>query len=155
MPSHCHPQSLRRRARARYRVLPLDRKSTRLNSSHRCTSYAVFCLKTKKYGCDYYNKTAWGQIVHHYGRWVSDPQMGRIWTPASNTSPGWLPRRTSTERVGWTQMLPDEDIKTVSASAATNAGDLIFVETQKFAQGCKQVTQAPPSQVPVLLTLTT
>src|SRR5437879_3504301 len=25
-----------------------DRKSTRLNSSHRCSSYAVFCLKTKK-----------------------------------------------------------------------------------------------------------
>src|SRR5437762_8925230 len=23
----------------------LDRKSTRLNSSHRCSSYAVFCLK--------------------------------------------------------------------------------------------------------------
>src|SRR5437879_9190281 len=29
-----------------------DRKSTRLNSSHRCISYAVFCLKKKK------NKTA-------------------------------------------------------------------------------------------------
>src|SRR5437763_14796667 len=26
-----------------------DRKSTRLNSSHRCTSYAVFCLKKKKH----------------------------------------------------------------------------------------------------------
>src|SRR5437879_10644724 len=26
-----------------------DRKSTRLNSSHRCISYAVFCLKKKKY----------------------------------------------------------------------------------------------------------
>src|SRR5437879_1376932 len=25
-----------------------DRKSTRLNSSHRCSSYAVFCLKKKK-----------------------------------------------------------------------------------------------------------
>src|SRR5215210_8878935 len=25
-----------------------DRKSTRLNSSHRCISYAVFCLKNKK-----------------------------------------------------------------------------------------------------------
>src|SRR5437764_7506699 len=25
----------------------LDRKSTRLNSSHRCISYAVFCLKKK------------------------------------------------------------------------------------------------------------
>src|SRR5437762_10275025 len=27
--------------------LDLDRKSTRLNSSHRCISYAVFCLKKK------------------------------------------------------------------------------------------------------------
>src|SRR5437764_11145661 len=29
----------------RIRDLRLDRKSTRLNSSHRCISYAVFCLK--------------------------------------------------------------------------------------------------------------
>src|SRR5437879_10648244 len=29
-------------------ALRLDRKSTRLNSSHRCISYAVFCLKKKK-----------------------------------------------------------------------------------------------------------
>src|SRR5256885_3502884 len=28
--------------------LPLDRKSTRLNSSHLVISYAVFCLKKKK-----------------------------------------------------------------------------------------------------------
>src|SRR5437762_9492740 len=28
-------------------VLMTDRKSTRLNSSHRCISYAVFCLKKK------------------------------------------------------------------------------------------------------------
>src|ERR1017187_10851239 len=28
-----------------------DRKSTRLNSSHRCISYAVFCLKKKKDAC--------------------------------------------------------------------------------------------------------
>src|SRR5437762_4476713 len=28
-------------------VMELDRKSTRLNSSHRCISYAVFCLKKK------------------------------------------------------------------------------------------------------------
>src|SRR5437763_5416325 len=44
-----------RHARGR-RVGPLlhglrarDRKSTRLNSSHRCISYAVFCLKKKKH----------------------------------------------------------------------------------------------------------
>src|SRR5437764_5324862 len=29
-------------------LLQTDRKSTRLNSSHRCISYAVFCLKKKK-----------------------------------------------------------------------------------------------------------
>src|SRR5437879_7579588 len=29
-------------------MLVEDRKSTRLNSSHRCISYAVFCLKKKK-----------------------------------------------------------------------------------------------------------
>src|SRR3989337_3591423 len=28
---------------------PIDRKSTRLNSSHGSISYAVFCLKTKKH----------------------------------------------------------------------------------------------------------
>src|SRR5437879_9783955 len=28
-------------------LLKADRKSTRLNSSHRCISYAVFCLKKK------------------------------------------------------------------------------------------------------------
>src|SRR3712207_8692508 len=30
------------------RLLPADRKSTRLNSSHANISYAVFCLKKKK-----------------------------------------------------------------------------------------------------------
>src|SRR3712207_7464923 len=37
-----------RRVRGR-RHAPLDRKSTRLNSSHANISYAVFCLKKKKY----------------------------------------------------------------------------------------------------------
>src|SRR5437764_3706393 len=41
--SQCHRGQYRRRA-----VGGLDRKSTRLNSSHRCISYAVLCLKKKK-----------------------------------------------------------------------------------------------------------
>src|SRR5689334_24372931 len=32
----------------RHSLPPLDRKSTRLNSSHSSISYAVFCLKKKK-----------------------------------------------------------------------------------------------------------
>src|SRR3712207_8037116 len=38
----------RRRALGCYRQAVLDRKSTRLNSSHANISYAVFCLKKKK-----------------------------------------------------------------------------------------------------------
>src|SRR5260221_1221620 len=34
-------------------VIPEDRKSTRLNSSHTVISYAVFCLKKKKNDCNY------------------------------------------------------------------------------------------------------
>src|SRR3712207_8124327 len=37
---------------AAYLLLNLDRKSTRLNSSHANISYAVFCLK-KKYNIDF------------------------------------------------------------------------------------------------------
>src|SRR5437763_5351840 len=36
----------------RHRLPPGDRKSTRLNSSHRCISYAVFCLKKKNLPCE-------------------------------------------------------------------------------------------------------
>src|SRR5437762_9198579 len=36
------------RSRSSQFYLKGDRKSTRLNSSHRCISYAVFCLKKKK-----------------------------------------------------------------------------------------------------------
>src|SRR5437762_8998830 len=32
---------------ANFKIRKGDRKSTRLNSSHRCISYAVFCLKKK------------------------------------------------------------------------------------------------------------
>src|SRR5436189_4752989 len=47
-----HVEGLDRRLRgpgraARSGTRPRDRKSTRLNSSHRCISYAVFCLKKK------------------------------------------------------------------------------------------------------------
>src|SRR5437763_12892644 len=44
----CDSPPRSRRRRARHRSTGGDRKSTRLNSSHRCISYAVFCLKKKK-----------------------------------------------------------------------------------------------------------
>src|SRR5437763_5283686 len=40
-----------------------DRKSTRLNSSHRCISYAVFCLKKKKNGISQVCRGCQGQVA--------------------------------------------------------------------------------------------
>src|SRR5437762_9003519 len=44
----CLNKLFRNGLRTKLRNSALDRKSTRLNSSHRCISYAVFCLKKKK-----------------------------------------------------------------------------------------------------------
>src|SRR5437879_9045112 len=44
-----------------------DRKSTRLNSSHRCISYAVFCLKKKKKTkIKRQSKKIKSVTIHHY-----------------------------------------------------------------------------------------
>src|SRR4051794_21249401 len=45
---HALGRVVRRGRRAHARQVTLDRKSTRLNSSHPSISYAVFCLKKKK-----------------------------------------------------------------------------------------------------------
>src|SRR5215210_9006653 len=62
--THCTsaawPPCASRRRRAR------DRKSTRLNSSHRCISYAVFCLKKKKKYYEERNDRKKKQNNHHY-----------------------------------------------------------------------------------------
>src|SRR2546422_6781806 len=44
---------------------PLDRKSTRLNSSHGYISYAVFCLKKKKKNLNYVLSTENTSIIQH------------------------------------------------------------------------------------------
>src|SRR5437879_10255731 len=54
------PQRKTHAAGSRRRAVRQDRKSTRLNSSHRCISYAVFCLKKKK---NKQRKTRQSQIV--------------------------------------------------------------------------------------------
>src|SRR5437762_5704613 len=45
----CRPLISKTKSKSKRQKEPLigDRKSTRLNSSHRCISYAVFCLKKK------------------------------------------------------------------------------------------------------------
>src|SRR5258708_31589698 len=49
-------------------VADLDRKSTRLNSSHQIISYAVFCLKKKKTGLNDVNIARAGIGPHYVAR---------------------------------------------------------------------------------------
>src|SRR5438094_6562130 len=51
-------------------VSPADRKSTRLNSSHRTISYAVFCLKKKKKKTK--NRKGHDDVYQHIGNTVCD-----------------------------------------------------------------------------------
>src|SRR5688572_22731173 len=54
-----------------------DRKSTRLNSSHSQTSYAVFCLKKKKAECDQEPHRAQGAAnAKPCGRDKANPRLG-------------------------------------------------------------------------------
>src|SRR5438094_3147486 len=64
------PSLLERRLAARnggQRIGRRDRKSTRLNSSHRTISYAVFCLKKKKITCTI--TVAWMNVVDTQWVW--------------------------------------------------------------------------------------
>src|SRR5689334_24671019 len=47
------PEAASHRVHRRLRLGEVDRKSTRLNSSHSSISYAVFCLKKKKQNIDH------------------------------------------------------------------------------------------------------
>src|SRR5260221_7165692 len=59
------------------RVASIDRKSTRLNSSHTVISYAVFCLKKKK--------KSWRSLTERWlwGMWIGSSReeegTGRSW----------------------------------------------------------------------------
>ncbi len=78
-------------------------------------------VKTAKYGWYYDDKTPWGQIVHHYGRWFWDQQLGWAWDPGSAFSPGWVVWRTSPEWTGWAPMPPDQAFQNMSADQFNNS----------------------------------
>src|SRR6202167_8258 len=51
-------------------ALPIDRKSTRLNSSHHGISYAVFCLKKKEHTSELAapSELVWPRLLQHMPR---------------------------------------------------------------------------------------
>ena len=88
-------------------------------------------------GWFYDDKTDWGRIVHHYGRWTHEEGTGWMWVPGEEFSPGWVVWRTSDQWVGWAPMPPDADVKTISADAFNTDKHWTFMEAAKFSNGCQ------------------
>ena len=107
-------------------------------------------INTRQFGWYYDDKTPWGNIVHHYGRWAHDQQSGWIWIPGMEFSPGWVVWRTSSQWIGWAPTPPDQDVETIQSDAFNNGGFWTFMETPHFNSGCKGGV-APQAQIPVLL----
>ena len=107
-------------------------------------------VNTKQFGWYYDDKTPWGNIVHHYGRWTHDPQSGWVWIPGMEFSPGWVVWRTSPQWIGWAPTPPDQEVERMQSDAFNNGGFWTFMETPHFNSGCKGGV-APQAQIPVLL----
>jgi Family of unknown function (DUF6600) len=105
-----------------------------------------------KHGWHFDDKTPWGQIVHHYGRWTHDGGSW-IWVPGEEYSPGWVVWKANQEWVGWAPTPPEEDMKTLDVQAFNSDKMWIFMDTRKFGKNCDGGI-APSTQVPMLLTRT-
>ena len=112
-------------------------------------------VKTEQYGWYFNDKTPWGQIVHHYGRWKNNPDTGWFWVPDTYFSPGWVLWRTSPTHIGWAPMPPDQDMQDPSTLATlNNADDWLFMDVAHFGTLC--TGQAlPTTMYPLLLKETT
>jgi hypothetical protein len=108
-------------------------------------------IYTRQLGWYFDDKTPWGQIVHHYGRWTNDPQMGWIWVPDSEFSPGWVVWRTSPKWIGWAPTPPDVDIQLVSTDQFNNGSQWIFMDVAKMKAGCTDGGVVGVAQIPTVL----
>ena len=106
-----------------------------------------------KYGWYFDDKTEWGKIVHHFGRWTHEAGSGWIWVPGEQFSPGWVVWKANEQWVGWAPMPPDQDVKTLDAQSFNSDKMWIFMETEKFGKSCDGGV-APVAQIPTLLTET-
>ena len=81
---------------------------------------------TKK-GWYFDDNTPWGSIVHHYGRWENDEQVGWFWIPDADWSPGWVAWRQSDQWVGWAPLPAQQDMAIVNTPAFDNDKLWVFI----------------------------
>lgn len=106
-------------------------------------------IYTKQLGWYYDDRSEWGRIVHHYGRWAHDTSLGWVWVLGEEFSPGWVVWRTSTDWTGWAPTPPDVDMKEMNAEAFNSDKHWTFMESKKFGTKCEggQVASYPPANI--------
>ena len=85
----------------------------------------------------YQDPTAWGSIVHHYGRWAYDPQGGWLWIADAVSGPGWVEWKSEGDRVSWAALSPKID----GGRPSTGWQSL---DAQSFNTGCRPPAPPPP-----------
>jgi hypothetical protein len=91
----------------------------------------------RTYGWFYDDRTEWGRIVHHYGRWGFDEQMGWVWVPGRQFSPAHVAWRVSDQWVGWAPLPPDQDAQTAQAASFNNDRFWTFVQANQLGSRCE------------------
>lgn len=107
-------------------------------------------VHSRKFGWYFDDKTPWGQIVHHYGRWKNDPTSGWFWVSGGEFSPGWVLWRSNPQYIGWAPMPPDQDLQNAQAASLENTDSWLFMEVQKFGRSCEG-SVLPSGMYPAIL----
>jgi len=91
------------------------------------------------------DKTEWGAIVHHYGRWTLDGQHGWLWIPGQEFSPGWVTWSQRPGETGWAPLPPEQDMSILQQANFQNDPNWWhWVPANSLGQGCN--APAPQSQ---------
>ncbi|MBM3607362.1 MAG: hypothetical protein FJX29_02745 [Alphaproteobacteria bacterium] len=96
------------------------------------------------------DKTEWGAIVHHYGRWTLDAQHGWLWIPGQEFSPGWVTWSQRPGEVGWAPLPPEQDMNILQQAGFQNDPNWwIWVPANSLGQGCNAPAPQPQALGPL------
>ncbi|WP_413989416.1 DUF6600 domain-containing protein [Labrys okinawensis] len=99
----------------------------------------------RTYGWTYDDPTAWGKIVHHYGRWAHDDQAGWVWIPGTEWAPAWVIWRSGGDWTGWAPTPPNSDQQEITLASFNADKQWTFIETAKLANRCDAEPAAAPA----------
>ncbi len=95
------------------------------------------------------DKSEWGAIVHHHGRWTLDPQQGWLWIPGTEFGPGWVAWNMRGNEVGWAPLPPEQDAGLISSASFNSDPNLwIYIQFSQLGKGCGASPLPPPQQLP-------